>query len=639
MGKPSNTNPPRPASRPFPAAILLVLLLAIHASAQTPATSISLLRPTAIAFDSTGNLYFTETSNNVIRKVDTLGNITTIAGTTTQGFSGDGALATTAQLDSPQGLALNPTSNTLYIADTHNHRIRQLNLTTGILTTIAGTGTPSFSGDTSLANNATLNLPTALAIDTRGNLYLADTANHRIRRIDATTHIITTIAGNGTQGYSGDNSLATAASIDSPTGLAVDTLGNLYLADTHNHRIRLIDVTNGIITTFAGTGTASFSGDNAASTTATLALPTGIALDPTGNLYVADTANHRIRRIDAATSTITTAAGNGTQAFAGDTLPATTASLDSPQATALSPANLLTLADTSNQRIRQRATDASILTLAGLSNSIPPRPPATAAFITLTISAPNPIVGTPITLTAQITSPGTPTGTITFLDAGTPFAASPLTPTGTASITTTALAAGPHIFTAYYSGDSNFLPSTSIPTLLTLTSVPITAPDFLLTATSATTQTTLPGLATTFTFAVQTLGSLSSPITLSATGLPTGSTASFNPAYLPPGTPTNTVTLTLTPAATLAQRSTPKPYVPITLCILILPILLRRPRSVTLTLAFAAAILVSGCAARINTATQTIRPTQTYTITVTGAATSPTGIALQHVITLTLQVQ
>src|SRR5271170_218063 len=330
MGTQSNTHPSPPKHVPIRTAFFLLLCLVsrLVASAQTPTVSaltIPLILPSAIVFDSAGNLYFAESGHHLIRKLDTLGNITTIAGTGTQGFSGDAGPATAATFDSPQGLALDA-SNNLYIADTHNHRIRELNLATGTLITIAGS-TPGFSGDAGPATSAQLDLPTALALDAAGNLYIADTGNHRVRKLTLATDVITTIGGTGTQGFSGDNGLATSASIDSPTGLAVDAAGNLYLADTHNHLIRKITSSTGTITTIAGNGSPGFSGDTAAATSATLALPHGLSLDATGNLYLADTENHRIRRIDAISGAITTVAGDGTQAFSGDNGPAIAASL------------------------------------------------------------------------------------------------------------------------------------------------------------------------------------------------------------------------------------------------------------------------------------------------------------------------
>ena len=648
MGTQSTTQPRRSTLTLLCAALTLLGAITSRAQIgiQTSATALPLNRPSIIVFGPTGNLYLAETGNHLIRKVDAQGHITTIAGTGTQGFSGDSGPATAAQLDSPQGLALTPTA--LYIADTHNHRIRKLDLATNLLTTIAGS-TPGFSGDSGPATAAQLNLPTALTLDASQNLYIADTYNHRIRRIDATTGLITTIAGNGTQGYSGDHSLAIAASIDSPTGLALDASQNIYIADTHNHRIRRIDATTSIITTLAGTGTPSFSGDNAASTAATLALPTGLTLDTSGNLFFADTANHRLRRIDATTGTITTAVGNGTQAFAGDTLPATTASLDSPRAATLSPAGLLTLSDTANQRVRQRAADSTINTIAGVATTPKTRAPVS---INLTITAAiNPSIGSPITLTAQIvpTSPGLPNGTITFLDASSPFAALPIAPNGTASLTISNFPVGPHILTAFYSGDANFFSATSIPTLITIAAIPMVSPDFSLAPTGATSQVITSGTPANFTFAVKPQGtSLSSPITLAASGLPIGAAAYFNPPYIPPGTTTNTVTLTITtPSTSAANNSPPGRILPLsaTVAILFLPFLTLtrrlniRPTLLTLAFAMLASAFCLGCGDRINTATKSTTPLQTYTIAVTATATDPTGATLQHTANVTLQVQ
>jgi sugar lactone lactonase YvrE len=468
MGTQSNTHPSRSLHAPLRIALLLLLSIAsaLTAAAQISALTVPLILPSAIVFDAAGNLYFAETGNHVIRKVDTAGNITTIAGTGTQGFSVDTGPATSATLDSPQGLAFD-TVNNLYIADTHNHLIRKLNLTTGILTTIAGTGTPGFSGDSALATAAQLKLPTALALDAIGNLYLADTDNHRIRKIAATTGIITTIAGTGTQGFSGDKGSATSATIDSPTGLALDAANNLYLADTHNHRIRKITATTGIITTIAGTGAPGFSGDTAAATTASLTLPHGLTIDTKGNLYLADTANHRIRRIDATTGIITTVAGDGTQAFAGDGGPAIAASLDSPRNTAVSPSALLTLSDTGNQRIRQLiaapAPTTTIQTIAGIGG--------------LTLTAPSVIVYGTGQLTATIASATPASGSITFFDT-----ASSTTTLGTATLAaniatlpTNTLAAGLHSLTATFAGDQTHAAAQSSIFALTITPQQLTA--------------------------------------------------------------------------------------------------------------------------------------------------------------------
>ena len=370
MGKQSSTNPMRAATRlscetygrivrrriQLASLIFFAASLATTARAQTQATTIPLLLPAAAAFDTHGNLYFVETGNQVVRKVTPGGIISTVAGNGVQGFSGDGGLATSAELDSPAGLALDAAGD-LYIADSHNHRIREVAAATGIIATIAGTGAAGFSGDGGMATAARLDLPTALALDTAGNLYVADTENHRVRRIAAATGAITTVAGNGVEAFAGDNGPASAASIDSPNGLALDSSGNLYIADTHNGRVRMVSAATGLISTVAGAGVVggnvqSFGGDNGPATAAGLALPRGLAMDAVGNLYFADSANHRIRRISP-TGTITTVAGQGTEAFAGDNAPAVSASLDSPRSVAVSPAGLLTLADSDNQRVRQ----------------------------------------------------------------------------------------------------------------------------------------------------------------------------------------------------------------------------------------------------------------------------------------------
>ncbi len=449
-------------------------IVSAQTSVQTSALTVPLLLPSAIVFDAAGNLFLAETANHVIRKVDTTGHITTIAGTGVQGFSGDNGPATAATLDSPQALALDSIGN-LYLADTHNHRIRRIDASTQIITTIAGTGAPGYSGDDSAAATAQLALPTAVAFDRNNNLYFADTGNHRIRKIAASTNIITTIAGNGTQGFSGDAGLAIAAAIDSPAGLACDTANSLYLADTHNHRIRRIDTTTQIITTIAGTGAAGYSGDTAAATAATLALPHGLTIDPNGNLYLADTHNHRIRRIDATTGIITTVAGDGTQTFAGDNAPAITASIDSPLSAAVSPAALLTLADTNNQRIRQLTAAAApattIETIAGIGASTPGA---------LVLTAPSVIAYGTGQIIATLASATPATGLITFFDANATLGTAPLT-SNTATLSTSSLPAGTHTITATYAGDQTHLvaqtstfPLTIAPQQLTANLAPVT---------------------------------------------------------------------------------------------------------------------------------------------------------------------
>jgi sugar lactone lactonase YvrE len=571
MGPPSNTTHRHTSTPLWIALVFLLLSIRAHAQMVISATTIPLVLPSAIVFDPQGNLYIAETASHVIRKVDTTGAITIIAGTGTQGFSGDGSPATIAQLDSPQGLAIDAANN-LYIADTHNHRIRKLNLTTGIITTIAGSN-PGFDGDTGPATAAHLNLPTAIALDPASNLYIADTQNHRIRKVAAATGIITTIAGNGTQGFSGDGAAATAASIDSPTGLAANST-NLYLADTHNHRIREVNLTTTIITTLAGTGSPSFNGDGSA-TAANLALPRGLTQDASGNLYLADTANQRIRRIDATTGQITTIAGQGTQTFSGDNGPATAASLDTPRATAASPTGQITLADTGNQRIRQISTDATIHTIAGLGATAPGA---------LTLTAPSVVTYGTGSLTATLATTQTQaSGAITFLDTFTPLATAAsatlsIITLGTAAITantatfsTTTLPAGHHSLTATYPGDLTHAAAQSPAFSLTISPRPITAaitPNTLLygqpiPTLSATLNNLLPQDASSLTATFTTIAASLSPagtypFTASLTGPAAGN---YTLSITPPS-------LTIAPAPTLttliASATTVDPGIPVT---------------------------------------------------------------------------
>ena len=316
-----------------------------------PATSSSLNSPAGIALDASGNLYIADSAHHRVRLVDgATGTITTVAGTTSTGFSGDGGPATTANLNSPQGVAVDGSGN-LYISDTFNHRVRRVDAATGVITTVAGDGASGFSGDGGTATSASLKFPRGLAVDAAGNLLIAD-ENHRVRRVDASSGIITTAAGNGTSGFSDDGGPATSASLNLPRVAAVDTSGNVYIADRSNHRVRLVDGATGTITTVAGTTSTGFSGDGGPATTANLNSPQGVAVDGSGNLYISDTLHDRIRRVDAATGVITTVAGDGVRGFSGDGGPATSANLDRPGAVAIDASGNLFIAVGGNGRIR-----------------------------------------------------------------------------------------------------------------------------------------------------------------------------------------------------------------------------------------------------------------------------------------------
>jgi hypothetical protein len=263
-----------------------------------PATAAQLNTPTGVHADAFGNIFIGDVANQRIRKIDPSGIITTVAGNGVGGYGGDGGPATSASLYNGARITIDPSGN-LLIADQSNHRIRSVS-PAGIISTLAGNGagTPaigSFSGDGGPATSASLNNPTAIAVDSSGVVYFSDQFNQRIRKITPDGNI-TTIAGAGSVGFSGDGQSATNASLNYPGGLAVDSAGNLYVNDDVNYRTRRID-TNGIITTVAGSGAIGFSGDGGPATSAALNGNFGISIDALGNLYIADSLNNRIREI------------------------------------------------------------------------------------------------------------------------------------------------------------------------------------------------------------------------------------------------------------------------------------------------------------------------------------------------------
>jgi len=330
-----------------------------------PAASASINRPTGVTVDASGNIYIADQNNNCIRKVDaSTGDITTIAGNGTKGYSGDGGPAASASLDHPTGAAIDGSGN-IYIADYSNHSIRKMDASTGNITTVAGNGTAGYSGDGGPAASASLSNPYGVAVDGSGNIYIAASIDHRIRKVDA-AGVITTVAGNGTQGYSGDGGAAASASLNQPTGAAVDASGNIYIADQNNNRIRKVDASTGNITTFAGNGSQTYSGDGGPASSATLYYPARMAVDASGNIYIADKSNHRIRMVNASTGDISTIAGNGTAEYSGDGGPAASASLNNPTGAAIDGSGNIYIADAGNNRIRMvDASTGNITTFAG----------------------------------------------------------------------------------------------------------------------------------------------------------------------------------------------------------------------------------------------------------------------------------
>ena len=337
-----------------------------------PATSAYLSGPEAVAVDNAGNIFIADTGNSRIRKVNPAGTITTVAGVSqacqlssflsscTYGYSGDGGLATSAELNYPAGVAVDSAGN-LLIADSLNERVRKVALN-GIITTVAGDGDYRYGGDGGPATNAALNSPRLIALDNASNLFVADSGNNRIRKVNP-AGTIDTVAGNGTQGYSGDGGPATSAALNDPYGVAVDSAGNLFIADAGNNRIRMVNPA-GAITTVAGNGVAGYSGDGGPAISGKLDQPHGIAVDGAGNLFIADWWNSRIRKVSPA-GTITMIAGGGGGGYFGDGGPATSAGLYFPAAVAVDSAGDLFIADSANNAIRMVSAAGAITTVAG----------------------------------------------------------------------------------------------------------------------------------------------------------------------------------------------------------------------------------------------------------------------------------
>ena len=382
------------------------------------ATSAMINLPRGVAVDTSGSIYIADTGNERIRKVTAgTGIITTVAGTT-GGFSGDGGAATAAQLNKPYGVWLDASGN-IFIADTDNHRIRKVTAADGKINTAGNAG---YAGDGGAATAARIDGPTGICVKSTGEvmisdtnnsclrqvsvantistvytvppmtvaaglsspqgaaayydaalnklfLYIADQDNHRIRRLDTVTNTIVTVAGTGNDGYNGDNLAATGRKLDTPQGVSVDAAGNIYIADTYNHRIRKVTASTGIITTVAGTGNNSDPiGDGGAATLAMINFPRGVAVDTLGNIFIADTGNHRIRKFTV-DGNITTVAGNGTGAYAGDGGGATLAMINFPRGVAVDTSGNIYIADTNNNRIRKFTVGGNITTVAGISGS------------------------------------------------------------------------------------------------------------------------------------------------------------------------------------------------------------------------------------------------------------------------------
>jgi sugar lactone lactonase YvrE len=324
-----------------------------------------LYNPEGLAVDSTGNVYIADWGANLIRKVDRNGIITTVAGNGTAGYSGDGGPATQANLNQPAGLAFDTAGN-MYIADQYNFRLRKVD-TSGIITTVAGTGNPGYSGDGGPATSATLWYPSGVGFDDAGNLYISDNTNARVRRVDS-NGVITSVIGNGRTRYSGDGGQANRAEMGVPHKLAFDSAGNMFVTifniyDIAGAAVRKVD-TNGCISTDVTAGIGESGCGNGPTISAALGYPTGVAFDRADNLFIADAPSERVFKVDA-NGSVTTVAGTGTSGYNGDNIPATQAQLAEPEGLAFDVADNLYIADYNNNRIRKVDTSGTITTVAG----------------------------------------------------------------------------------------------------------------------------------------------------------------------------------------------------------------------------------------------------------------------------------
>jgi trimeric autotransporter adhesin len=322
-----------------------------------PSGAAQLSNPTGVVTFGFSNVFIADQGNHVVRKVNSSGIISTFAGNDTAGNTGNGRAATAARLNTPHGIAADALGN-IYIADYASNVVRKVN-TSGIISTIAGTGVAGYSGDGGAATAAKLYYPYGVAVDGMNNVYIADANNNVIRKVDP-SGMISTFAGDGTGaglgigsgGYGGDGGDATAAKLNFPAGVAADVAGNVYIADAYNNVVRRVTASTGIITTVAGNSTGGYSGDGGAATGARLRFPAGVAVDGSnGNLYIADESNNAIRKVTAA-GIITTIAGTGTAGGLGDGGAATAGQLNAPAGVTIDGSGFVYIADNGNNRVR-----------------------------------------------------------------------------------------------------------------------------------------------------------------------------------------------------------------------------------------------------------------------------------------------
>ncbi len=353
-----------------------------HSAAATNTISTALDFPNAVAVDNAGNVYIADTYHYVVRKLTASGTLTIVAGNGTSGYSGDGAVATSAELLGPEDVALDGAGN-LYIAD--QVAIRRVDAVTGSISTVAGGGTPSSgNGDGGPATSAELNGAFGLAVDTAGNIYIADYYNGLIRKVSASTGYINTIVGAGTNGYTVNGVPASSASLGSPYGVSVDAGNNLYISDLGDQVVRKVVASTGLIYTIAGDGTGGYSGDGGLATSAELNDNGHTTVDGAGNLYIADFGNSVIRKVDAGTGVINSIAGTSSSGYNGDGVAATSAALNGPDGVAVDGEGNLYIADSGNNLVREVTASAATLTFP--SQTLVSTLDTTDGAITVTVS-------------------------------------------------------------------------------------------------------------------------------------------------------------------------------------------------------------------------------------------------------------
>ena len=450
-----------------------------------PAASATLNNPSGVAFDGAGNLYIADTGNNAIRKIDAFtGNISTIAGSPTgeAGFSGDGGSATQALLRSPENVTIDPAGN-VYIADTLNQRIRMVDILTGNITTVVGDGNQAAPKNNVGPTATALNDPYDVAFDRQGNMYIADSGNNVIEEVS--NGVFNVIVGTGVAGHDGDGGPALSARLHDPTGIAVDAVANIYIADTQNSGIRKVNSSDQTISRFAGTYTPGSSGNNGNALIATLYGPSGLYVDSSGNLLIADVFNNRVRGVIANLATIRidtiptrlstvslpqpeTVEDIGTSNLNLTAITAETNAAIDAASTTCSPATILAVADDCNIGVEFAPTTVGdpLTGIVNVTGDTPNQPLViqiigdgtaqnTSTSTTLT-SSPNPsLVLSSVTFTATVTGQdGAPTGTVTFTSDGKTIGTGTLNSTGTATLSTSALSIGTHTIIATYGGDS-----------------------------------------------------------------------------------------------------------------------------------------------------------------------------------------